>query len=302
MSVSFSKTELLSFLDANTKLSDEDKNALNSIFSACDVENETGEKKADGKLSGDEVPQFMRRVMSELGKLGNYIRNFMDKKAGKDVNPENNPENGVQVQNRENSEKFKQFKQNMLDNMEEFGIPEEAREYIEQMQEMPETEECECWRNEEQQKEYKDTLEKAKQLLAKYADELGLTEEEKLWIKNTDTESISYGSARADREGHVIKFNLNDIFTPNKALYIKVLMHEITHQTINRPNSQAQEKACERRGIEIARKLYNSGLVDDFTVCGIYHPVKLSEVNDDEKMEAFINDWCNACYSHLPEE
>ena len=80
-------------------------------------------------------------------------------------------------------------------------------------------------------------------------------------------------------------------------------MHEITHGIKkNDEYTQAQELACEQRGIDIARKLYDEGLVDNFPIWrddkGL---VDIESLKNKEKINDYLTRWINN-YTYLPEK
>lgn len=70
--------------DNNIMLSDNDFAQISSIFSQCDIIDEAGIQKPDGKLTGDEVLTFQKLIMEKMSKLGRNLRNYIDSLA----NPE----------------------------------------------------------------------------------------------------------------------------------------------------------------------------------------------------------------------
>ena len=81
-------------------------------------------------------------------------------------------------------------------------------------------------------------------------------------------------------------------------------MHEVTHGIRQKePHTQEQELACERRGIEIARKLYDQGIIENFIIYGDENRYADIECLDStEKTEDFLNYWVKTRYSKLKEK
>ena len=66
--------------------------------------------------------------------------------------------------------------------------------------------------------------------------------------------------------------------------------------------TQAQELACEQRGIEIARKLYDENLIDNFPIWGDQNGiVDIEGLNSSEKTNDYLNRWIKN-YDYLPTE
>ena len=55
--------------EAKINLSETDLSGLNTIFSECDTVSEAGEKRADGKLTGDEMREFFSKLTGNLKTL-----------------------------------------------------------------------------------------------------------------------------------------------------------------------------------------------------------------------------------------
>lgn len=180
-----------------------------------------------------------------------------------------------------------------------------AGEPVQQVQ-GPQIQNVECHRNEEQQKDYKAKLAEAKNILENNAEKLGLTETELEYLKNfdmeKDLESITDGPARHDRDSDKVIFNINDRNEPNVGNFVKILIHEITHGVRKEEeHTKSQERACESRGTEVARKAYEMGLIDDFVVWGDEKAMyKISDL-DSEGKQTYLNHWINKCYSYLPD-
>ena len=55
--------------ESKINLSETDLSGLNTIFSECDTVSEAGEKRADGKLTGDEMREFFSKLTGNLKTL-----------------------------------------------------------------------------------------------------------------------------------------------------------------------------------------------------------------------------------------
>ena len=255
----------------NAQLSDNDVAQINSIFNQCDTVGENGEQGADGKLTGDEVPAFQKLVMGKLSNIYYHLSDFINNL----INP-----NGVQNQS------------------------------ISQPQ-MPKIQQVECHRTQQEQEEYKIKFEQARNMLINKdnAKKLGLSQEEINYIKKIDFESISQGPARYDRIKDRVFFNINDQNPPEVGGFIKLIMHEVTHGVLKNTNyTQAQELACETRGIAIAKKLYddmNDKEKENFNF-RIYQNeegkiISMSDLKDSSDINNYLNNWIKN-YSYLPKE
>ena len=122
--------------------------------------------------------------------------------------------------------------------------------------------------------------------------------------KYDGAESIDYGAGRYDEDSDKVIFNTNDKNQPNVANFVKIIMHEVTHGIRkNEPHTQAQELVCERRGIEIARKLYDQGIIDNFIIYGDENRfADIESLDSTEKTEDFLNYWVKTRYSRLKEK
>ena len=250
--------------DNNIKLSENDVVQINSIFKQCDISKENGEHGADGILSGDEVPTFQRVVAGKLNSVSNYFKNFIDSLAN----------------------------------------PNDIKAKSENKPQMPQIQQVECHRTQKEQEEYRAKFELAKNTLIVNADMLGLSQEEISYINSIDFESISNGPARYDREKDKVFFNINDQNSPEVGSFVKIIMHEITHGILkNTKYTQAQELACEKRGISIAQKLYDrlEGKEKILFNFHIYQNISISDLKDDNDVNNYLNNWIKN-YSYLPTE
>ena len=172
-----------------------------------------------------------------------------------------------------------------------------------QKAQMPEIQEVECHRTNEELKIYNQKLEEAKNVLIENAEKLGLSKQELSYIKTITTESITNGPARYDRSSDRVTFNINDQNPPHVGSFVKIIMHEITHGIKkNERYTQAQELACEQRGIEIARKLYDENMIDNFPIWGDQNGiVDIEDLNSSEKTNDYLNRWIKN-YDYLPTE
>lgn len=173
-----------------------------------------------------------------------------------------------------------------------------------QQPQMPQIQQVECHRTQKEQEEYRAKFEKAKNILINNAEKLGLSDEEINYINKIDFESISQGAARYDKEKDQVFFNMNDQNPAEIGGFVKIIMHEITHGVLKNTNyTQAQELACETRGITIAKKIYDN-LNDeekrnfDFH---IYQNISMSDLKDDNDVNNYLNSWIKN-YSYLPEK
>lgn len=191
------------------------------------------------------------------------------------------------------------YVRNFIDSLAEFN-PQNSQN----KQQSPRIQQVECHRTGEECTIYNQNLDKAKNILINNANSLGLSEQEVSYIKNISTESIDYGAARYDKDSDRVIFNINDKNQPNVANFVKIIMHEVTHGIRkNEPHKQTQEVACERRGIEIARKLYDKGVIDNFIIYGdanLYADIESLDTTD--KTEDFLNYWVKTRYSKLEEK
>ena len=262
------KIDLASFnsylKDNNVNLSDNDIAQINSIFRQCNTINENGEQGADGKLTGDEVPTFQRLIMEKLSNIANYLRNFIDSLAN----------------------------------------PNDIKNQSAQQSQMPQIQQVMCHRTQKEQEEYIARFEEARSILINNADALGLSQEEINYINKIEFESISQGPARYDREKDQVFFNINDQNPPEVGGFVKIIMHEITHGVLkNTYYTQAQELACETRGITIAKKIYDSLEGNDKEKFNfhIYQNLSMTDLKDDNDVNNYLNNWIKN-YSYLPKE
>lgn len=172
-----------------------------------------------------------------------------------------------------------------------------------QKAQMPEIREVECRRTNEELKDYNNKLAEAKNILIENAEKLGLSEEELSYIKTITTESITYGPARYDRNSDSVIFNTNDQNPPDVGNFVKIIMHEITHGIKkNESYTQVQELACEQRGIEVARKLYDEDKISNFTIWGDRNGFfDIESLSSSEKTNDYLNRWIKD-YAYLPRE
>ena len=172
------------------------------------------------------------------------------------------------------------------------------------IQQAPQVQQVECHRTHKELEIYNQKLNEAKNILLENANNLGLSEDETNYIKNITTESIDYGAGRYDEDSDKVIFNTNDKNQPNVANFVKIIMHEVTHGIRkNEPHTQAQELACERRGIEIARKLYDQGIIDNFIIYGDENRfADIESLDSTEKTEDFLNYWVKTRYGRLKEK
>ena len=107
---------------------------------------------------------------------------------------------------------------------------------------------------------YKAKVEEAKSILLEKAVYLGLSAEEVRYIESIDYESIKEGAARYDSSKDKIWFNTNDYNTADNVYgFIKIIMHEVTHGVLHKTEyNNKQEIACEKRAIEVVKKLYDN--------------------------------------------
>ena len=254
--VQFNLESLKSYLKTNNiQISQEETEKINSIFDECDTINERGENIADGKLTNDEVPKFIKLVSEKLSGFSNHLNGFIDKLAG----VKNSAENLQQVR---------------------------------------------CRRTEADLELYKKNADKAKEILLKNAESLGLSDEEVKYIKSIDYESIGKGAARYDKEADKIWLNTNDKNpTYNVFGFIKLIMHEVTHGVLrNTEYNNQQEIACEKRALEVTKKLYDN-LSDkekkenDFSIFGNETRFfRMSDMKDEDSINEYIDYWINQEY------
>ena len=250
--------------DNNVNLSENDVAQLNSIFTQCDTINENGEQEPDGKLTGDEVPTFQRLVMEKLSNIANYVMDFINSLAN----------------------------------------PNDVKNQSIQQPQMPQIQQVECHRTQKEQEEYIAKFEEARSILINNAETLGLSQEEINYINKIEFESISQGPARYDREKDQVFFNINDKNPPEVGGFVKIIMHEITHGVLKNTNyTQAQELACETRGITVAKKLYDSLEGNDKEKFNfhIYQNLSMTDLKDDNDVNNYLNNWIKN-YSYLPKE
>ena len=172
-----------------------------------------------------------------------------------------------------------------------------------QKTQIPEIREVECHRTNEELKIYNQKLEEAKNVLIENAEKLGLSEQELSYIKTITTESITNGPARYDRNSDRVIFNTNDKNPPDVGSFVKLIMHEITHGIKkNEKYTQAQELVCEQRGVEVARKLYDENLIDNFPIwCDQNGLIDIESLSSSEKTNDYLNRWIKN-YNYLPRE
>lgn len=151
------------------------------------------------------------------------------------------------------------------------------------------------FRNEEQQIEYRNALDNAKEILIKNVQLLGLSEEEVELINKIDIESIDFGAARFDSNSGLLLFNINDPNTPSKNDFVKVIIHELTHATKGNPerNTQSEERMCETRAIKSSLKLIQAGKLEPFMLPnGIgLPPINVTTLSTDEMIDNYVNRW-----------
>ncbi|MCM1338498.1 MAG: LysM peptidoglycan-binding domain-containing protein [Muribaculaceae bacterium] len=163
---------------------------------------------------------------------------------------------------------------------------------VQNVSENPEIQPVECKLPQEQKQAFDTTLSAAKDILNQYKTELGLTDEEVTYIQNAVCESIPYGAARCDKDSKAIKFNYNGWQSFDSGNFAKVMIHEITHMSINKNNSVEQERQCETRALKCALQLLEKGAIEDFSLPNKNGaPVKLSELKDEAKLTAFVEQW-----------
>ena len=171
-------------------------------------------------------------------------------------------------------------------------------------QQTPRIQQVKCLKSEEELKLYEQKLNEAMDILINNADQLGLSEQEMSYIKNIGTESIDFGAARHDPSSDRVLFNINDNNPPDVGNFVKIIMHEVTHGIKQKEShTQAQELDCEQRGIDIARKLYEQGLIDNFIIFGdenCYADIESLDTN--KKTEKFLNYWVKTYYGKLEEK
>ncbi len=64
------------FKDQGVDVSAKDSKTLASIFKECDTQDEKGEKKADGVLTGEERSTFIDKIQAACPKLVNSVIDF----------------------------------------------------------------------------------------------------------------------------------------------------------------------------------------------------------------------------------
>ena len=168
-------------------------------------------------------------------------------------------------------------------------------------QQAPQIQPVKCHRSAEELKFYEQKLNEAKDILINNAKNLGLTDQEVSYIKNIGTESITNGPARYDRDLDKVFFNTNDLNQPDTGSFVKIIMHEITHGLKrNEKYTQSQELACEQRGVDIARKLYDQGVIDNFTIWGDKNGlIDIASLNSTKKTNDYLKRWI-VNYNYLP--
>lgn len=80
-------------------------------------------------------------------------------------------------------------------------------------------------------------------------------------------------------------------------------MHEVTHGVLKNTNhTKAQELACEKRGLTIAQKLYDSleGNEKKNFDFHIFSNLLFSDLKDDTAKNNYLNNWIS--YYNLPDD
>ena len=261
MGINVNKTDLIKYIKTSAQQNSNELSLVNSIFDEYDKYDERGQEKPDGQLTNDEFKNFMQ-------KADNALKSLVDK--------------FLKATNAEYAEKAKQ---------------NSALQPTQQPQVCP----TECSRTKEEQKEYIKTLQTAKSILITNKDTLELSEEEVKYIESIGIESITQGPGRYDRIKNRVFFNINDQNPPNVGNFVKIIMHEVTHAVKRKePHTQAQELACENRGLEVASALHDQ--YDNFVIYGTKTQYwNLSDVLNPNNREEYLNEWIKN-YNHLPKE
>ena len=257
-----------------------DINSFNSYLSANKI-----------KVSNDDLTQ-LNSIFSQCDTISENGEQSPDGKLTGDEVPT------FQRMVAENLSKMSNYLRGFIDSL--AGV---KTQNFQNIQQAPQVQQVECHRTSEELEIYNQKLNEAKNLLINNADNLGLSEEEVGYIKNIGTESITNGPARYDRNQNKVIFNTNDLNPPNVGSFVKIIMHEITHGLKkDEKYSQAQELACEQRGIDVARKLYDQGVIDNFTIWGDKNGlVDIESLDSSEKIDNYLNRWI-VNYNYLPQE
>ncbi len=252
--------------EAKINLSETDLSGLNTIFSESDTVSEAGEKRADGKLTGDEMREF-------FSKLTGNLKTLVDKYLIS-TNEEYAKEAAASGANSKQDRRGIQLKPVM------------------------------CEKTPAEQKKFQETLENAKNILLANKDKLGLTDGELEYIKSATTESVNMGAARYDNRNDDVRFNLNGQI-PSMGNMIKVLLHEVNHAVRKTYNSQSQERECESKAIKRAYILYEQGAIEDAAIYQSRKDGKVFNISDfknEESVNTFVELWLDESgYRGLPE-
>lgn len=163
------------------------------------------------------------------------------------------------------------------------------------------TEQVECKLTKEEQELYKQNLQLAKEICNNNKELLGLTDVELALINNSDIVSESYGAARFDKLSNQLLFNINSKGDTSIGSLVKVLIHEATHATINSQyNSQEEERQCETRALVKSYELFKQGKIDDFEIISGSN-IYISQLDSENKISDFVEEWLRRGYSNLPE-
>ena len=222
-------------------------------------------------MSRDEVPRFFGKIMETFGNIAQTFINYISGTASS-VQETDRP---YSAQSMENSQELQQNR---------------------------EIKEVECRLSEQEQVAYRQNLQEAKDICKANKDKLGLTDEELTFIYNADVVSEAYGAARFDRSSNKLLFNLNNLGDNSTGSLLKVLIHEVTHSTINSEhNSKSEERQCETRALTYASELFQQGKLNDFEVINGSN-IFISQLDTDEKISQFVEMWLNMGYKDLPEQ
>lgn len=161
------------------------------------------------------------------------------------------------------------------------------------------------WRNEVQQRQFRENLESAKNIILNNAESLGLTSQEIEIIKGAGIESVDVGISRADKQTRKLFFNVNTemIKEPNVGFFVELLLHETNHVSqfgTTDGSSKTEERACETRAINLAYQLQQQGLIEDYTI-PVGSGFKLSSLSSDEQIEEYISTWLGQYYKDMPD-
>ena len=159
-----------------------------------------------------------------------------------------------------------------------------------------------CNKTEKEVELYKENLNKAKSILNENYERFGLTEEENNYIQNTSAVVESKDCARYDRDSDSILFNLNEGKSiPSVGSFVKVLIHEATHTTLNKvkDDTKEDERQCESRALQISYQLYKEDKIDNFELMQNYGK-HVKDLEDTNEIDKYIDIWLENGYKNHP--